>query len=450
MLERRSARIAGAGAARDYAAHLLTSLGAEVVRAPGAADLPSALEWARSGAMWLTGSADGAPRPAPGPLASCARGALEALRALAPWSDALPADGAALLGERAACFGYARAGRVAPSGSCRLLRCGDGWIALNLARDDDRASLPAWLEQDADPHTDHWAFAERGVAQRSAAELVVRAGWLGLAVAEAAPSPDPTPAWLRWRAVGARSERAWDDPRRAPLVLDLSALWAGPLAGEILAAAGARVVKVESPRRPDGARSGPRDFYDLCNGAKPCVALDLGGARGREQLAALAERADAILESARPRALSQLGLDPETWLAESPGRTWVSITGYGRGDPAPGRVAFGDDAGVAAGLALSTGGDDAPLFCGDAIADPLAGLHAAVAAAASLRAGGGHLLDVALRDVTAHAAAFRTSCVERAVEIPCASPPRARRPTRAARPLGADTASILAELGVPC
>jgi crotonobetainyl-CoA:carnitine CoA-transferase CaiB-like acyl-CoA transferase len=451
MLERRSARIAGHGAARDYAARLLESLGAEVGRAPGPADLPAALEWARSGAMSLTGTADGTPRPAPGPLASCARGALEALRALAPWSDALPGDGAALLGERAACFGYARAGRVAPSGSCRLLRCADGWIALNLARDDDRASLPAWLERDADPHTDAWTFAERRVAERSAVDLVARAGWLGLAVAEATSPPDPTPPWHRWRAVGARGARAWDDPRRAPLVLDLSALWAGPLAGELLAAAGARVVKVESVRRPDGARSGPRDFYDLCNGAKPCVALDLGSARGREQLAALVRRADCILESARPRALSQLGLDAEAWLAEAPGRTWVSITGYGREDhPAPGRVAFGDDAGVAAGLALTTGGDDAPLFCGDAIADPLAGLHAAVAAAASLRAGGGHLLDVALRDVTAHAAAFRPSRDEQAALLSCVSPPRARRPARAARPLGADTASILAELGVPC
>ncbi|HXK23283.1 MAG TPA: CoA transferase [Myxococcota bacterium] len=448
MLEGRRVRIAGQGTARDYAAHLLASLGAEVARAPGPADLPAALEWARSGAMWLTGTADGAPRPAPGPLASCARGALEALRALAPWSDTLPADGAALLGERAACFGYARAGRVAPSGSCRLLRCGDGWIALNLARDDDRASLPAWLERDADPHTDAWDFAERGVAERSATELVRRGGWLGLAVAEASRPPDPTPAWLRWSAVGAAGARAWQG--RAPLVLDLSALWAGPLAAELLAAAGARVVKLESVRRPDGARSGPRELFDLCNGAKACVALDLRSAHGREQLAALADRADCIVESARPRALAQLGLDAEAWLAEAPRRTWVSITGYGRGDPAPGRVAFGDDAAVAAGLARSTGGEDAPLFCGDAIADPLAGLHAAVAATASLRTGGGHLLDLALRDVTAHAAAFRPSREDRTVSIHGVSPPRARHPVRTARPLGADTASVLAELGVPC
>ena len=39
-----------------------------------------------------------------------------------------------------------------------------------------------------------------------------------------------------------------------PLVVDLSALWAGPLCAHLLGLAGARVVKVESLGRPDGAR----------------------------------------------------------------------------------------------------------------------------------------------------------------------------------------------------
>jgi hypothetical protein len=445
MLEGRRLRIAGQGAAKDYAAHLLAGLGAEVLRAPGPDDLPAALEWARSGAMALTGPAEAAPRAAPGPLASAARGALDALHALAPDPSAPPADGAALLGERAACFGYTRQGRIAPSGSCRLLRCADGWIALNLARDDDRASLPAWLERDVDPGADAWDLAARGVRERSAAELAARAGWLGLAAAQAAPPPDPLPAWLRWSALG----EARTSARPAPLVLDLSALWAGPLAAELLATCGARIVKVESVRRPDGARSGPSSFYDLCNARKESIALDLGSARGRAQLEALARRADCIVESARPRALAQLGLVAEAWLAEAPGRSWLSLTGYGRGDPSPGRVAFGDDAGAAAGLAVATGDADGPLFCGDAIADPLAGLHAALAAAASLRAGGGHLLDVALHDVAAHAAGFRPA-EDVATPVDGASPPRARRPLRAARPLGADTAAICSELGVPC
>jgi crotonobetainyl-CoA:carnitine CoA-transferase CaiB-like acyl-CoA transferase len=247
-------------------------------------------------------------------------------------------------------------------------------------------------------------------------------------------------------------------------VLDLSALWAGPLATQLLADAGARVVKVESASRPDAARQGPSALFDLWNGDKQSVVLDLRSARGRAQLAALARRVDCVVESARPRALLQLGLDAAAWLAEAPGRTWLSLTGYGRDDPAPGRVAFGDDAAVAAGLAARTGDAEAPLFCGDAIADPLAGLHAALALLASWQAGGGHLLDVALRDVAAYALAFEPSAPEAArviaaadgFEVECAgrrepvSPPRARRPRRAARPLGSDTAALLAELGAAC
>jgi crotonobetainyl-CoA:carnitine CoA-transferase CaiB-like acyl-CoA transferase len=247
-------------------------------------------------------------------------------------------------------------------------------------------------------------------------------------------------------------------------VLDLSALWAGPLAAELLAAAGARVVKVESASRTDGTRRGPSALFDLWNGAKQSVVLELRNARGRAQLAALARRADCIVESARPRALLQLGLDAAAWLAESPGRTWLSLTGYGRDDPAPGRVAFGDDAAVAAGLAAQTGDADGPLFCGDAIADPLAGLHAALALLASQRSGGGHLLDVALRDVAAHALAFEPAARDEArviatpsgFEVECegrreiVSAPRARRPRRAARPLGSDTAALLSEIAAPC
>lgn len=463
MLAGREVRIGGNGAAAEYAASLLASLGAEVRSETGPPGPPPALAWARCGAMALTGLPEGPPRLAPGPLASCADGALEAFRALAGPDADLPADGAALLGERAACFGYTRGGRIAPSGSCRLLSCADGWIALNLPRPDDRASLPAWLECDpvaADP----WELAARGVARRRANELTLRAAWLGLAAAQAAPPAHRAPPWQRVRSLGEARCHPIGEAAPRPLVLDLTGLWAGPLAGELLAGAGARVWKVESSARPDGARRGPRGFFDLLNASKPSVALNLRSARGRAQLAALARRADCILESARPRALAQLGLDAEAWLAEAPGRTWLSLTGYGRDDPPPGRVAFGDDAGAAAGLAWATGDADAPLFCGDAIADPLAGLHAALAALASQRAGGGHLLDLALRDVAAHALAFEPAQRgdARVVEAPggwaveCAgrrepvSPPRARRPRRAARALGADTAAVLAELGAPC
>jgi crotonobetainyl-CoA:carnitine CoA-transferase CaiB-like acyl-CoA transferase len=190
-------------------------------------------------------------------------------------------------------------------------------------------------------------------------------------------------------------------------VVDLSSLWAGPLCSQLLGAAGARVIKLESRTRPDGARYGPSAFFDLMNADKQSVALDFQNLEDLRALRALIAAADIVVESARPRALRQLGIDALTSIRQSAGQVWLSITGYGRAEPQANWVAFGDDAAVAAGLFLRAD-DEAtpPAFCADAVADPLAGLHAAIAALTCWRAGGGMLLDVALRDVAAHAMAF--------------------------------------------
>jgi len=52
-----------------------------------------------------------------------------------------------------------------------------------------------------------------------------------------------------------------------------------PLCGRVLSLLGARVVKVESLSRPDGARGGPPAFYHLMNGGKESVAIDFRTAR---------------------------------------------------------------------------------------------------------------------------------------------------------------------------
>jgi hypothetical protein len=409
--------------------------------------------------MALTGPDDGPPRLVRAPLASCADGAARAVRLLAGrrWTGSL--DGAALLGERAAIAGFHRRGSTSPGGACRMLRAADGWIALNLARSEDVGLLPAWLGGDA--VGEPWDFAAAGALQRPASELIFRARLLGLPAAAVAPPPSSAPPWLR---VAARGEQRTRDGDARPRVVDLSSLWAGPLCTQLLARAGARVVKVESTGRPDGARFGPSAFFDVLNAGKASVGIDFSSEAGREQLRRLILSADIVVESARPRALTQLGIDAAELVAKRAGLTWVSITGYGRREPYAGWVAFGDDAGVAAGLALASGRPGgAPEFCGDAIADPLTGLHAAAAALASWGAGGGHLLDLALCDVAAHAAgvagpesearvcasAGGWEVVEREARAAVAAP-RARRAAESARPLGVDTAAVFAELEVPC
>lgn len=461
--------LVGTGVASDHAARLLADLGREVVRRDGAPDPSPAADWARSGAMWLTGSPDAPPLLAPGPFASAARGALAALAALLPASARTglrDIDAPALLGERAALFGLGRRGSVSPSGTCRLLATRSGWLAVNLARDDDRRALPAWLEDDA------LGIAHKGDGERlweRLAEVLAgwerdaaleRARWLGLPVAPAVCAGAPPP-WLRATRAGeaTRTRRS-----RPPRVLDLSSLWAGPLATHLLQCAGARVVKLESVGRPDGARSGAPAFFDLLHGGKRCVALDLTASEGRAHLRALVAWADIVVESARPRALRQLGLVAEDVLAARPGLTWLSITGYGRRDPEGQWVAFGDDAAVAAGVASALcDAHGVPRFCGDALADPLTGLHAALAAWASFDAGGGHLLDVSLRDVTACLLGVAQPEVDAQLRegpdgfvllhdggpTPVARP-RVRTPSACAAALGADTAAVLAGLQPAC
>ncbi len=402
--------------------------------------------------MWLTGKPHEAPRLAPAALAQRARRLGAALRSLSGAAALLELDAAALLGERAACFGLGRRGRTSPGGSCRLLEAADGWMAVNLARESDRELVPAWLEVAGG--SEAWDVVERALPERTVSELEERAALLGLPCAAALAPPREAPPWARITTVGETRQA----PVPQPLVIDLSALWAGPLCGHLLLLAGARVLKVEGTARPDGARRGERRFFDLLNAGKPSVALDLASRDGRAQLRRLAERADVVIESSRPRALRQLGLQAESWLADAPGRVWVSLTGYGRREPWGGRVAFGDDAAAAGGLARATGDPGSPLFCGDAIADPLAGLHAAVATLAARRVGGGVLLDVPLRDGIAHLCALAGGVREGRVtrqgdgfvvsvggEQAVVARPRARRPRGRARPLGADTHAVLAE-----
>jgi len=293
-----------------------------------------------------------------------------------------------------ALLGVAPAGPVSAGGSCRLLPAADGgWVALNLTRRDDVDLLAAWMghEWDGPP----WDAVAAALRDQPAAAAVDRAQLLGLPAALADP---PRPPDRRVARPGAARDR---DARR---VVDLSALWAGPLCARLVAdAAGLTVTKVEDPTRPDGARAGPPRFWARLNAGKQLAALPLSAPAGRDALHRLVADADVVVTSARRRALDGLGLDPVAHAAT--GGVWVALTGYGLDGPRRDWVAFGDDAAVAGGAAVAAGGPHHPVFVLDAVADPLAGLHGAAAAVAALHAARGAVLDVALRDVVAAALA---------------------------------------------
>jgi crotonobetainyl-CoA:carnitine CoA-transferase CaiB-like acyl-CoA transferase len=452
--------------AERYAEALLASLGAAGTRVAASEARHPAVAWARSGAMALTGRADGPAVMCPAPLAAAADGALLALRSLARGQrDQLPAEGSTLLGERAALAGHARRGAVSPGGACRIVHTAATPLAINLARPSDWESVPAWLEDDtwrAADEASMWDALVRSVARRKPAELLERGRMLGLAVADAATGVAAGRAWYEVFAGAPFVAGPTAARESGPLVIDLSALWAGPLCAQLLAQLGARVIKVESPSRPDGARRGEPRFFDLLNGARESVALDLASPAGRRQLRELVARADIVIEASRARALRQLGVIAEEVVSGASSPTWIALSGHGRREPQADWIAYGDDAGIAGGLSsLLHEVTGEWLVCGDAIADPLTGLHAALVAWASWLGGGGRLVSVALRDVVAHAASFelpgdpearrsrqREWCEVLASESLSPLAPRARAPGAPAPALGEHTERVLAELGI--
>jgi hypothetical protein len=365
-----------------YAERLLTSLQLASTIESGHDPVT---DWARSGAMALTGRADGPPQVVTGP-AIALRGALMALQSLAPEPVLL---GMGLLGERAALTRSHRQGNTSCSGASKLLATADGTIALTLARESDVELLPALVEAEIDLP---WQAVAAWLAARTSAEAIERLTLLGLPFGVAGEASADLP-WLM-AEIGSRQPT-----RGRPVVVNLGALWAAPLAASLLGMLGCRVLKVEDVRRPDGARRGSADFFRLLNDGAEEIFLDFSTEAGRVTLRQLLVTADVVLEASRPRALAQLGLSAGDVLLEADGLTWISITGQGRDLD---RVGFGDDAAVAGGL-VSSG-----CFVGDAIADPLTGVHAALAAWAGILGGGALLVDLALSRVAAAARALDT------------------------------------------
>ncbi|MBX3284779.1 MAG: CoA transferase [Actinobacteria bacterium] len=272
--------------------------------------------------------------------------------------------------------GRAPRGRTTAGGAGRLVPTADGWVAVQLPRPGDVELVPAWL---ALASAEGSSMAD-AVSRASGARLAEAAELVGLAVGVLGERrPDATGGV---RVLGRRPR-----PLRRPIrVVDLSALWAGPLCGAILAAAGCDVTKVEAVDRPDGARLGDPDLFAALNASKAHRTIDL-----RTELAELVRSADVVIEASRPRALAALGVHVHHGPA-----VWVSITGHGR---ASNRIAFGDDAAVAGGLVDHDA--DGPTFRGDALADPLSGLAAAATALELLASGEGGLVEVAMAGVAA-------------------------------------------------
>lgn len=353
--------------------------------------------------MHLTGPAQGPPSVSPAPIVRPLRGLAGALAsATGRLGEQVTVDPVGLAAQRAAFTGFGRNGSRSAGGFAQMMRASDGWVVLNLPRPSDVEALPALVG--AAVACLDWPAVSECLLALTCDEVVEAASLLGLAVAAVGSTPGLELPWVAGAEHPAR-------PRGSrPVVVDLTSLWAGPLAGGLLAGAGCRVLKVESSSRPDGARRGPAGFFDLLNGRKEPVSLDLPDAGAVGELRELIAGADLVLEASRPRVMHQWGICPDQ-VVEA-GTAWVSITGHGRQGPGSNRIAFGDDAAVSGGLVVP---GDPPMFVGDAIADPIAGLAAASVAARMLAEGRAALVDVSLAPVSAWVASHAGAEVDRPV-----------------------------------
>ncbi|MEE2722212.1 MAG: CaiB/BaiF CoA-transferase family protein [Pseudomonadota bacterium] len=194
------------------------------------------------------------------------------------------------------------------------------------------------------------------------------------------------------------------------LVLDFSTLLPGPMAGLVLAEAGAEVIKIERPGAGEDMRHyQPRwgessASFNLLNRGKKSLALNLKDERDKAKLQPLADNADVIIEQFRPGVMARLGLDYGTVKATNPGIVYCSITGYGqtgsKRDAAGHDLNYLGDTGL---LSQSMGTAESPVLPPALFGDIAGGAYPAVmnillALRERDRSGEGAYLDISMSD----------------------------------------------------
>jgi len=190
-------------------------------------------------------------------------------------------------------------------------------------------------------------------------------------------------------------------------VLDVSTLFAGPLAATFLGDFGADVIKVEHPTRPDAARGhGPAKegvnlWWKTLGRNKRTVTIDLGSADGADLLLRLVADADVLIENFRPGTLERWGLAPEQLHAANPALVIARVTAFGQVGPYSSRPGFGSLAEAMSGFAALTGAPDGPPTLPPfGLADGVAALATSYAVMVALRSaestGIGQVIDMAI------------------------------------------------------
>jgi CoA:oxalate CoA-transferase len=198
-------------------------------------------------------------------------------------------------------------------------------------------------------------------------------------------------------------------------VLDLTRYIAGPLAGQMLADAGAEVIKVEPPggevsrHEPPQVRISDDHTTGLLflrfNRGKKSVVIDTRSEAGRAEFIELIKTADVLLENFRPGMLESWGLGWEQLHDINPRLVYASISGFGyRDSPMRDTPTFNTIAESMAGLVSRLPDGDQPpeSFFPVAMGDGVSGLFAVIGILQAViqrdRTGEGAWLDLAMYD----------------------------------------------------
>ena len=201
-------------------------------------------------------------------------------------------------------------------------------------------------------------------------------------------------------------------PLQGIRIVDLSAVFSGPMATALLGDQGAEVIKVESPEGDTTRFIGPAKgdlaaSFVAANRGKRNLALDLKSPDAIAVLHALLARADVLVENFRPGVMGRLGLADTDLAVRYPRLIRVSITGFGPDGPRGQDKAYDAVIQALGGLACSqrdpaTG---APVILASTVSDKVTALTAAQAITAALFArerngGRGSRVEVAMLDAT--------------------------------------------------
>lgn len=144
-------------------------------------------------------------------------------------------------------------------------------------------------------------------------------------------------------------------PAQGVRVLDLTRVIAGPVGTRMLAALGADVLRVDSPRLPEL----PLQSLDTGPG-KRSTLLDLQEPEARQTLEGLLTEADVLVQGYRPGALAAFGLDADAVSARHPHLVTVTLSAWGEQGPWAYRRGFDSLVQAATGIAAATSTGPAP------------------------------------------------------------------------------------------